>query len=44
MESWVLCGIFGCLSVLVDTKSNESILNLCFTMPVAFYFYKFCTE
>ena len=34
----------GCLSFLADTKSNESALNLCFTMPVTFHFYKFCTK
>ena len=33
-----------CLSFLADTKSNESALNLCFTMPVPFCFYKFCTK
>ena len=33
------------LSFLADTKSNERTLNLCFTMPVTFYFYKkFCTD
>jgi hypothetical protein len=30
-----------CLSFLADTKSNESTLNLCFTMPVTFYFTSF---
>jgi len=36
---------YWCLSFLADTKSNESMLNLCFTMPVTFYFYKkFCTD
>ena len=28
-------------SFLADTKSNESALNLCFTTPVTFNFYKF---
>ena len=31
-------------SFLADTKSNESELNLCFTTPVTFNFYKFCTK
>jgi hypothetical protein len=29
------------LSFLADTKSNESTLNLCFTMPETFYFTSF---
>jgi hypothetical protein len=33
-----------CVSFLANTKSIESTLNLCFTMPVTFYFYKFCTK
>jgi len=36
--------VVGCLRFLADTKSNESALNLCFTMPATFYFYKFCTK
>ncbi len=36
--------VVGCLHFLADTKSNESALNLCFTMPATFYFYKFCTK
>ena len=37
---------YWCLSFLADTKSYESTLGLCFTMPVTFYFcsYKFCTK
>ena len=34
----------GCLSFLADTKSNESALNLCFTMPVTFYFTSFVSS
>ena len=29
---------------MAATKSNERALNLCFTMPVTFYLYKFCTK
>jgi len=39
------CGGGGwCLSFLADTLSNKCMLNLCFTMPVTFCFYKFCTK
>jgi hypothetical protein len=41
---WLVADKGGCLSFLADTKSNESTLNLCFTMPVTFHFYKFCTK